>query len=124
MPEQEVLALFLPMVPPLDPLQLLLVDHVCGYTEFQNGGQVCPLEDTDSGNSTLHASPSPLEEEVLENLGDEWRILYPFDLPLVRHPTDATPLNQRRLAENDALVELIQTTEYLEDTPMWGQRDY
>ena len=28
------------------------------------------------------------------------------------------------MAENDALVELIQTTEYLEDMPMWGQRDY
>ena len=28
------------------------------------------------------------------------------------------------MAENDALVELIQTTEYLEDTPMWGQQDY
>ena len=28
------------------------------------------------------------------------------------------------MAENDALVELIQTTEYLEDIPMWGQRDY
>ena len=37
---------------------------------------------------------------------------------------DATPPNQRRLAENDALVELIQTTEYLKDMPMWGQRDY
>ena len=28
------------------------------------------------------------------------------------------------MAENDALVELIQTTEYLEDMPMWGQWDY
>ena len=28
------------------------------------------------------------------------------------------------MAENDALVELIQTTEYLEDTPMVGQRDH
>ena len=28
------------------------------------------------------------------------------------------------MAENDALVELIQTIEYLEDTPTWGQRDY
>ena len=26
--------------------------------------------------------------------------------------------------ENDALLELIQTTEYLEDTPTWEQRDY
>ena len=33
------------------------------------------------------------------------------------------PPNQRRLAENDALVELIQTTEYLDDVPTWGQRD-
>ena len=37
---------------------------------------------------------------------------------------DNTPPNQRRLAENDALVELNQTTEYLEDTPTWGQGDY
>ena len=37
---------------------------------------------------------------------------------------DNTPPNQRRLAENNPLVELIQTTKYLEDTPMWGQRDY
>ena len=37
---------------------------------------------------------------------------------------DATPPNQWRLAENDALVELIPTTEYLEDMPTWGQRDY
>ena len=44
--------------------------------------------------------------------------LHPFELPGVRHPTDATPPNQRRLAENDALVKLIQTTEYLEDIPM------
>ena len=42
----------------------------------------------------------------------------------MRFPTDATPPNQRRLAENDALIELIQTTKYLEDTPTWGQRDY
>ena len=48
----------------------------------------------------------------------------PFEIPGERFPTDTTPPNQRRLAENDALVELIQTTEYLEDMPMWGQWDY
>ena len=36
---------------------------------------------------------------------------------------DSTPPNQRRLAENDTLVELIQTTKYLEDTPTWGDRE-
>ena len=60
-----------------------------------------------------------LAEGILDELGHEWRVLHPFELP-----TDSPPLNQRCLAENDALVELIQTTEYLEDTPTWGQRDY
>ena len=70
------------------------------------------------------SEPSSLEEGVPENLGHEWRVLHPSEIPGVRFPTDNTPPNQRRLAENDSLVELIQTTEYLEDMPMWGQRDY
>ena len=57
-------------------------------------------------------------------MGHEWRVLHPFDLPGVRFPTDTMSSNQRRLAENDALVELIQTTEYLDDVHTWGQRDY
>ena len=65
-----------------------------------------------------------LPEEIPDELGHEWRVLHPFDLPGVRFPTNTTPSNQRRLAENDALVELIQTTEYLDDVPTWGQRDY
>ena len=65
-----------------------------------------------------------LAEGIPEELGCEWRVLHPFEIPGVRFQTDNTPPNQRRLAENDALVELIQTTEYLEDTPTWGQRDY
>ena len=77
-----------------------------------------PLEYADLGDSNLYAPSSSLEEEVPENLCDEWRISHPFDLPGVRHPTDTTPLNQRTLAENDPLGELIQTTEYLEDIPM------
>ena len=80
-------------------------------------------EDTHSSESSA-TETSVLAERVPEELGQEWRILHPFEIPGVRFPTDATPPNQRRLAENDALVELIQTTEYLKDTPMWGQRDY
>ena len=80
-------------------------------------------EDTHSTGSSA-TETSVLAERVPEELGQEWRILHPFEIPGVRFPTDATPPNQRRLAENDALVELIQTTEYLKDTPTWGQRDY
>ena len=65
-----------------------------------------------------------LPEDIPDELGHEWRVLHPFDLPGVRFPTETMPPNQRRLAENDALVELIQTTEYLDDVPTWGQRDY
>ena len=82
-----------------------------------------PPEGTGSAESSL-SEPYLLAEGIPENLGNEWRILHPFEISGVRFPTDNTPPNQRRMAENDALVELIQTTEYLEDTPTWGQRDY
>ena len=58
------------------------------------------------------------------NWGPEWRVLHPFDIPGVRFPTEDTPPNHRRLAENDTLVELIQTAEYLEDAPSWEQRRF
>ena len=47
-----------------------------------------------------------------------------FEIPGVRFPTKDTPPNHRRLAESHALVELIQTAEYLEDAPSWGQRRF
>ena len=59
-------------------------------------------EDEDSLES------EPLEPLVLEGLpdelGPEWRVLHPFEILGVRFPTDDTPPNHRRLAENDALV--------------------
>ena len=72
-------------------------------------------------NDTLE----PLVIEGLpDELGPEWRILHPFEIPGVRFPTEDTPPNHRRLAENDTLVELIQTAEYLEDAPSWEQRRF
>ena len=65
-----------------------------------------------------------LLEDIPDELGHKWRVLHPFDLPGVRFPTDTMPPNHRWLAENNALLELIQTTEYLDDVPTWGQRDY
>ena len=79
-------------------------------------------EDEDSVES------EPLEPLVMEGLpgelGPEWRVLHPFEIPGVRFPTEDTPPNHRRLAENDTLVELIQTAEYLEDVPSWGHRRF
>ena len=80
-------------------------------------------EEAGSAESSL-SEPYVLAEGVQEEVGQGWRVLHHFEIPGVRFPLDNTPPNQRRLAENDVLVELIQTTEYLEDTPTWGQRDY
>ena len=80
-------------------------------------------ESNDSADSNL-SEPYVLAEGIPDELGCEWRVLHPFELPGVRFPMDSTPPNQRRLAKNDALVELIQTMKYLEDTATWGQRDY
>ena len=78
-------------------------------------------DDDESENDTLE----PLVMEGLpDELGPEWRILHPFDIPGVRNPTEDTPPTHRRLAENDTLVELIQTAEYLEDAPSWEQRRF
>ena len=95
------------------------------WVQCVSEGQINEL--TQEGADSARSSPSEpyvLVEEIPEELGHEWRVLHPFEIPGVRFPMDNTPPNQRRLAENDALVELIQTTEYLEDTPTWGQRDY
>ena len=74
----------------------------------------------DSSNESLITMEETIPEDIPDELGHEWRVLHPFDLPGVRFPTDTMPSNQRRLAENDALVELIQMREYLDDEPTWG----
>ena len=80
-----------------------------------------PRDEDSEESDTLE----PLVIEGLpDELGPEWRVLHPFDIPGVRCPTEDTPPNHRRLAENDTLVELIQTAEYLEDAPSWEQRRF
>ena len=79
----------------------------------------------EDGDSEDIATLEPLVLEGLpDELGPEWRVLHPFEIPGVRFPTGDTPPTHRRLAENDALVELIQTAEYLKDAPSWGQRRF
>ena len=89
------------------------------------GGQTNEPRREDISSSESNTSiVETLPEDIPDELGHEWRVLHPFDLPGVRFPTDTMPPNQRRLAKNNALVELIQTTEYLDNVPTWGQRDY
>ena len=48
---------------------------------------------TPDGTGSVESSLSEtslLEEGVPENLGHEWRVLHPFEIPGVRFPTDNT----------------------------------
>ena len=83
-----------------------------------------PRRERDSSNESFETVEETIPGDIPDVLGREWRVLHPFDLPGDRFPNDTTPSNQRCLAENDALVELIQVTEYLDDVPTWGHRDY
>ena len=89
-------------------------------SEGQTGTQSQDDEDSEESDTL-----EPLVIEGLpDELGLEWRVLHPFDIPGVRNPTEDTPPTHKRLAENDTLVELIQTAEYLEDAPSWEQRRF
>ena len=67
-----------------------------------------PTRGGDSTKSDDSSDKNIIPEEIPDELGCEWRVLHPFELPGVRFPADSTPPYQRRLAENNALVELIQ----------------
>ena len=92
--------------------------------QLTEGQTTEPRREGDSSNESHETMGGLLPEKIPDELGREWRVLHPFDLSGMRFPTDTTHSNQRQLAENDALVELIQTTEYLDDVPTWGHRDY
>ena len=51
--------------------------------------------DSDENNSS---DVNVTSKEIPDELGHEWRVLHPFELPGVRFPMDSTPPNQRRLA--------------------------
>ena len=53
---------------------------------------------------------------------ERWKIHHPYDIPGVQRPTMDTPDNLRRLAESEALVESLQTMEYLTEFPTLEER--
>ena len=95
------------------------------WVQCVSEGQINKLTPDDTLSTESGQTETSVQAEgITRELGHEWGVLHPFEIPGVRFPTDATPPNQKSLAENDALAELIQTTKHLEDTPTWGQRDY
>ena len=55
---------------------------------------------------------------------ERWIIHHPYDIPGVGRPTMERPDNLRRLAECEALVESLQTMEYLTEFPTLEERRY
>ena len=52
-----------------------------------------PTREGDSDESTS-SDGNVIFEDIPEELGHEWRVLHPFELPGVRFPMDSTPPNQ------------------------------
>ena len=53
---------------------------------------------------------------------ERWKIHHPYDIPGVYRPTMDTPDNLRQLAKSEALVESLQTMEYLTEFPTLEER--
>ena len=53
---------------------------------------------------------------------ERWKIHHPYDIPGVCRPTMDTPDNLQWLAESEALVESLQTMEYLTEFPTLEER--
>ena len=83
------------------------------WVQHVSEGQIEEPTREDGDSSRSDPSEPYVLEGIPDEVGQEWRILHPFKILGVIFPTDDTPPNQRRLAENDTLVEVIQTTEYL-----------
>ena len=84
-----------------------------GHTDIQ-GTSLFPQDDDPA---TVAAGGLDPEER--------WEIHHPYDIPAVRRPTMETPDNLRRLTECEALVESLQTMEYLTEFPTLEERqDY
>ena len=76
------------------------------WVQHVSEGQINePTQEGDDSGESNPPEPYVLVEGIPDELGHEWRMLHPFEIPGVRFPTDITPPNQRRLAENDALVD-------------------
>ena len=54
-----------------------------------------PTREGDSEESTS-SDGNVTFEDIPDELGHEWRVLHPFELPGIRFPMDSTPPNQRR----------------------------
>ena len=74
--------------------------------------------------TTLFPQEDDPTTQVAEGLNpdERWKVFHPYDIPGVRRPTMATPENIRRMAESEALIESVQTMEYLNEFPSVGER--
>ena len=80
------------------PLLLLHVDLGLGLQQITEGQIKEPRREDASSSESNTSTIETLPEDIPDELGCEWRVLHPFELPGVRFPMDSMPPNQRRLA--------------------------
>ena len=71
------------------------------HTEVQRVSEGQINEPTQEGKDFAENNPSEpyvLVEGIPDELGHEWRVLHPFEIPGVRFPTDNDPPNQKKIS--------------------------
>ena len=61
-------------------------------------GQTNEPRREDISSSESNTVVETLPEDIPDELGQEWRVLHPFDLPGVRFPTDTMPPNKKEIS--------------------------
>ena len=59
--------------------------------QLTEGQTTEPRREGDSSNESLETMEETIPGDIPDELGHEWRVLHPFDLPGVRLPDDTTP---------------------------------
>ena len=84
---------------------------------------ICPGHPEIRGTTLFPQEDDPMTQAAGGlNPDERWKVFHPYNIPGVRRPTMTTPENIRRMAENEALIESVQTMEYLNEFPSMGER--
>ena len=57
-----------------------------------------PMRENTSSSESNPSAIEVLPEEISDELGCEWRVLHPFELPGVRFPMDSTPPKSKKVS--------------------------
>ena len=87
-------------------LVLLLLQHVdqeLGMQQLTEGQTNEPRREDASSSESNTSVLETLPEDIPDELGHEWRVLHPFELPGVRFPTDTMAPKSKKVSQKQCI---------------------